>query len=121
MGVVDEAIHDGVRQGGIAHGLMPFIDGDLSGDERGADAVAIFEKLEEIETLLVIEPFEPPVVEDDEIGFRRGRDEPPVGAVVLGGRELSQEGGHSSVEDRVAFHACPVAQGVSSFAVSSPM
>ena len=56
MGVMDEAIHDGVRQGRIAHGLMPFVDGDLRGDEGGAVAVTVFEELEEIEALFMTEP-----------------------------------------------------------------
>ena len=78
MGVVDEAVHDGVRQGRVAHRFVPLVDGDLGGDEGGAVAVTVFEELEEIEALFMTEPLEPPVVEDDEIRLRGGRDEPAV-------------------------------------------
>ena len=36
VGVVDEAVEDGVGQGGIADVLVPVFDGQLAGDEGGA-------------------------------------------------------------------------------------
>ena len=32
--VVDDAIKDGIGVGGIADQLVPFVDGDLAGDDR---------------------------------------------------------------------------------------
>jgi hypothetical protein len=32
--VVDNAIEDGVGVGGIANQFVPFVDGDLAGDDR---------------------------------------------------------------------------------------
>ena len=34
VSVVDDAIEDGVGVGGIADQLVPFVDGDLAGDDR---------------------------------------------------------------------------------------
>ena len=48
--VVDDAIEDGVGVGGIADQLVPFVDGDLAGDDRRSAAVAFFENLEQIVT-----------------------------------------------------------------------
>ena len=67
MGVVDEAVEDGVGIGGIADEVVPLIDGDLAGDERGAAAVALFEDFEEIVAGAGIERLKAPVVEDKKL------------------------------------------------------
>src|SRR5689334_6673001 len=41
MGAVDDAVEDGVCQGGIANHLVPAIDGDLAGDQQRPPVVAI--------------------------------------------------------------------------------
>jgi cold shock protein len=46
--VVDDAVEDGIGVGGIADQLVPFVDGDLAGDDRRSAAVAIFEDLKEV-------------------------------------------------------------------------
>jgi len=61
VGVVDDAIENGVGIGGIADQLVPFVDGNLAGDDRRAAAVAFFENLEEIVTSGGIEGLETPV------------------------------------------------------------
>ena len=43
MGVVNEAIEDGVGQSWITDGLVPVFDGQLAGDDCGGTAVAVFE------------------------------------------------------------------------------
>jgi hypothetical protein len=45
---VDDAIEDGVSVCGIADQLVPFVDGDLAGDDGRPSAVAFFEDFEEI-------------------------------------------------------------------------
>lgn len=35
VSVVNEAVEDGVGQGGVSDGLMPVLDGKLAGDEGG--------------------------------------------------------------------------------------
>src|SRR6202047_176401 len=48
MGVVHEAVEDGVGIGRVADHLVPFVDGDLAGEEGRAAAVAFFEDFIEI-------------------------------------------------------------------------
>jgi hypothetical protein len=50
VGIVDSAIEDGIGIGGIADEFMPFVDGDLAGDDGGSSAIAFFKYLEEIVT-----------------------------------------------------------------------
>jgi hypothetical protein len=52
MLVVDEAIEDGVRNGWLPKGVVPFAHRQLAGDHRGARLVAVFDDLEEIGGLL---------------------------------------------------------------------
>jgi hypothetical protein len=48
VGVVDEAIQDGVCESGIADDFMPGIDGDLAGDDGGCATMAVVEDFEQI-------------------------------------------------------------------------
>ena len=47
VGVVNEAIEDGVGVGGIADDLMPSGDGKLRGDDRRSAPIALFEDLQD--------------------------------------------------------------------------
>jgi hypothetical protein len=48
VGIVDEAVEDGVGVGGIADEFVPLVDRQLAGDEDGAAAIAGFEDFEKI-------------------------------------------------------------------------
>ncbi|KKN82455.1 hypothetical protein LCGC14_0308770 [marine sediment metagenome] len=67
MGVVDEAIEDGVGIGRIADDLVPSLDGDLAGDDGRLSAVSFFEDLQEIVALGIVERLKAPIVEDQEL------------------------------------------------------
>ena len=43
MGVVDDAVEDGVGQSWIADQVVPAVDWDLAGDQRGAASVAVLD------------------------------------------------------------------------------
>ena len=64
MGIVDDTIQDRVGKGWIADQVVPAIDRDLAGDQRGATRVALLDDLEQVAALLGPERLEPPVVED---------------------------------------------------------
>ena len=63
MCVVHDAIEDGVGVGWIADQIVPFVDGDLTGDDGGSPAVAFFEDFEKVVACCGVERFEPPIVE----------------------------------------------------------
>jgi hypothetical protein len=60
VGVVNEAIEDGVGVGGIADDLMPGRHGKLRGNDRRSAPIALFEQ---IVAGAGVERFEPEVVE----------------------------------------------------------
>ena len=65
---MDQAIQNGVGKGRLTDHLVPGVNGELAGDDSGAESMAIFEDLQEVMTLLVSESPQVPVVEDEEIG-----------------------------------------------------
>ena len=58
MGVVDDAIEDGIGVGRIADDLVPFVDGDLAGEDGRTAAIALFEDLVEVTAGAGVERFE---------------------------------------------------------------
>ncbi len=52
-GVVDEAIENGVGKGGVAETSVPFVDGDLGGDEGCLSTVAIVEDVGDVTDRLI--------------------------------------------------------------------
>ena len=67
VGVVNETVEDGVAEGGIADDVMPVLDGELTGDEGRASSVAVFEDIEKVTALGVVERGHPEVVEHEEL------------------------------------------------------
>jgi len=91
MGVVHEPVEDRVGVGWVADPLMPGRDGQLAGDDGGATAIAIPEDFEEIVAGLVVERFEPPVVEDQQLDAGKRVREPRLAAVAAGEREIGEQ------------------------------
>jgi len=50
---MDEPVEDGVGEGGLADDFVPVPDGHLAGDEGGSAAIAVFNDLEEVASLLM--------------------------------------------------------------------
>ena len=70
MGVVDDAVEDGVGDGRLADDVVPSVDGDLAGDEGSAVAVAFLDDLQQIAPLVGSERLKPPIVEDEQPRFQ---------------------------------------------------
>jgi hypothetical protein len=64
VGIVDETIQDGVRQGWAADDFVPLREWHLAGDNGGAAAMAVLEDLEQILPLDLGEDGQAPVVQD---------------------------------------------------------
>jgi len=61
MGVVDNAVEDGVGVGRVANDLVPFVDQNLAGQDGRAAAIALFEDFKQIVARVGIEGFEAPI------------------------------------------------------------
>src|SRR5512146_222558 len=62
VGVVDDAIEDGVGEGRLADQVVPAVDRDLAGDQRGAAAVAVLDDFQHIMALLGSQWLEAPIL-----------------------------------------------------------
>ena len=97
--VVNDAIEDGVGIGGIADQLVPFVDGDLAGDDGRSAAIAFFENLEQVMTSGGIERLEAPVVEDEQLHAAECTLDAGIATIAAGEREIGEQLGNALVED----------------------
>ena len=111
MGVVDEAVEDGVGIGWVADDLVPFIDRDLAGQNGRAAAISFFEDLVEITASATVERFEAPIIEDEKLDAVEAAHDAGVAAVAVGQREIGEELGNALIEDRTVVAAGLVAEG----------
>ena len=72
MRSVHEAVEDGICGCRIDDHLVPVIDGELAGHDRGAAAVTIVDDFEQVAALLRGRRRQPPVVEDQKLRHGRG-------------------------------------------------
>jgi len=105
MGVVDEAVEDGVGIGRVADHLVPFVDRDLAGQDGRAAAVAFFEDLVEIAAGAGIERIETPIVEDKELGAVEAAHDTGIAPVAAGQGEIGKQLGDALVEHRAVVAA----------------
>ena len=67
MGIVDEAVENGVGISRIADHLVPFVDRDLARQDGRAPAVAFFEDLVQVAAGAGVERIEAPIIENEEL------------------------------------------------------
>jgi len=111
VGVVDQAIEDGVCEGRVADDFMPGVDGELAGDDGRLPAVAVLEDLEQVAAFDGCERGEAPVVEDQQVHAGERLEHPCVAAVAAGDGELLEEARDAVVEDVAAVATGLVADG----------
>ena len=105
IGIVDDAIEDGVGEGRLADDIVPLVEGKLAGDERRAVAIAILDDLHQIAPLVGGEPVRSPVVEDQQIGLDQRAEQAREATVTMGELEIGEQPRHAGVEHRVAVPA----------------
>jgi len=98
MGVVDEAVEDGVGIGWVADDLVPFVDRDLAGQDGRTAAISLFEDLVEITASTGVERFKTPIIEDQQFDAAERTHQPRVAAVAVGQREIGEELGDALIE-----------------------
>lgn len=64
VGVVDQAVEDGIGESGFVDDIVPGFDRELAGDDGEARLVAVFDDLHEVAALSGCQAVWPPIVED---------------------------------------------------------
>ena len=77
---MEEAVADGVGDGGVADVVVPLRGWDLAGEDGGAVSIAVLDDLEEVAALLVLGWGEAPVVDDEDVGAGEPSEEDGIGA-----------------------------------------
>ena len=67
MGVVHDAVQDGVGQGWVADDVVPAVDRRLAGDDQRPGVVAILDDLQQIALLFGGQRLRPPIVQDQQV------------------------------------------------------
>src|SRR6187402_3822972 len=80
MGVVHQSVADGIRDCRITEGLMPSFFRELRGDDGRASIIAVFEYLEEVVPLGVLDGREKEVVEHKHVDLGKARERRSVRA-----------------------------------------
>ena len=92
---------------------MPFVDGDLAGEDGRAAPIAFLEDLVEVATGAGVERFEAPIVEDEELDAGERAQDAGIAAVTAGEREFGEEFGNPLIENRAVVAARLVTEGTS--------
>ena len=113
IGVVNDAVEDGVGERGDPDQVMPAVDGNLAGDDQRALVVAVLDDFKEIARLVGGERLRAPVIEDEQLDAGQGAQEPGVARVAVGDGQIGEEPGHAGVENGHVLSAGLVAERAS--------
>lgn len=69
MGIVQEAVEDGVGEGCFADVIVPVVDRELTGDQGRAQTIAILDDFHPVVTLGRSEFLYPRIIENEQVGF----------------------------------------------------
>src|SRR5436305_15093085 len=113
MGVVNEAVEDGVGICRVANEGVPFVDRDLAGEDGRAAPIAFLEDLVEITTSTGVERFEAPIVENEELDAGETAQDAGIAAVTAGEREFGEELGNPLIKNRAVVAVSLMTEGTS--------
>ena len=69
VGIVDEAVQDGICECRLVNNFVPGVDRQLAGDEGWARTISVLDNLHEVATLAGIQTIRPPVIQDEQVDF----------------------------------------------------
>jgi hypothetical protein len=99
VGVVDEAVQDGVGDGGVADPVMPLGDGELTRNDRRGSAVSILHHFEEVMALGFGGSTHAEIIEDEEVRLGELGEELRIRSVGPGESDFVEEPRDTSIED----------------------
>ena len=111
VGVMDEAIQDGVGQGGNDDQVVPAIDGNLAGDDDRAFVVAVLDDFVEIARLVGVERLRPPIVEDEQLDAGERAQEPGVTGRAMRDGQIGEEARNAGVKNGYVLSVRLVPEG----------
>ena len=86
VGTVHEAVEDRVSECRVGEVVVPFVDGQLAGDYRGAPGMAFLDDFEQVMSVLGTQGREAPVIEDEDLGLGQAGQE--LGVATIGAADV---------------------------------
>src|SRR6476620_10113144 len=120
VSVVNEAVQDGVAEGGVSDNVVPVFDGDLAGDDGRGATVAIIEDLQKVAPFGRVENRKAPVVEDQELNPADGFEQAAIAAVAASKGKRLEQTRDAVILDRTIVTAGLVAEGAGNPALAEP-
>ena len=108
---MNEAIQDGVAEGGVADNVVPMFDWDLAGDNGRGATVAIIKDLQQVAPFGRIENRKAPIVEYQELNAAEGFEQATIAAVAASEGERLEQARDAVILDRTIVAAGLVAEG----------
>ena len=111
MGVVHQAVEDGVGDGRIGDHLVPVFDVDLTGHDGAAAALPVIEDLQQIPALVRRHVGQAPVVEDQQLAAGYGFEKTRMAAIAARQRQGIEQPGYALIEHRAIIPARLMTEG----------
>ena len=83
-----DPVEDGIGQGGVSDGLVPVLEGKLTGEQSGASAGAVLQDLEKIAPFAVAQRSAAVVLENEQVVLLESVHELGIGPVAPGEGEV---------------------------------
>jgi len=100
VGVVNEAVEDGIGEGWVADGLVPMLDWQLACDDGGRAAVAVFGDFRQIAAFRGGQDGKAPIVDDQYIHVGDGLECAFMAAISMGQGKGLQHARRTVIENR---------------------
>ena len=108
---MNEAIKDGVAEGGVADNVVPMFDWDLAGNDGRGATVAIIKDLQKVAPFGWIENRQTPIIENEELNAPEGFEHAAISAVAASKSERLEQARDAMILDRTIVAAGLVAEG----------
>jgi hypothetical protein len=120
MGIVNQAVEDGIGNGRVGNHLVPVFDRQLASDNDRTAIVSVVDDLQKIAALIGRERRQPPVVEDQQRDAREGTQQTGMTAVSARQSQSIQQPGYALIEYGTIVSASLLAQRASNEAFADP-
>src|ERR1700692_2222358 len=107
---VHEAVEDGIGDCRIDDHLVPVIDGELTGHDRRAAAMAIGDDFEQVAALLRGQRCHAPVIEDQKLDTGEALEEAYIPSVAARQCKCVEQAWYAIIEHRSIITACLVCE-----------
>ena len=111
IGVVNQAVENGIGKGRFADDIVPGGDGQLAGDQDRALAVAVLDDFHQVAALTGGQAIRAPVVQDEEVRLDQGPEQPRKAAIAMGQFEIGEQAWHPLIDDGEVVAAGALSKG----------